>query len=40
MQQLPDSRSTRWIGVLVLVTTTVVIFGGLYLLGLWVDGDL
>jgi hypothetical protein len=31
----------EWLmGALILVTAVVVGFGGLYLLGLWVDGDL
>jgi hypothetical protein len=40
MQQLTGSRYEWWMGVLVFVTATVVGFGVLYLLGLWVDGDL
>jgi hypothetical protein len=40
MQHLNRRLYEWWMGVLAFVTATVVGFGGLYLLGLWVDGDL
>ena len=39
MQHLPGSRATWWLGVLVVVTVVVVVLGGLWALGVWVDGD-
>jgi hypothetical protein len=40
MQHLNRGRYEWLMGALILVTTTVIGFGGLYLLGLWVDHDL
>jgi hypothetical protein len=40
MQHLNRGRYEWLMGALILVTAIVVGFGGLYLLGLWVDHDL